>query len=75
VERGATAPLGGNLTHQVSPDSGTTAQSFDTAGNLLTRTDARNQTAQTQRIIGTDHDFLSFRPIQDPPRLSLSIPK
>jgi YD repeat-containing protein len=34
----------GNLTQQASPDTGTTANTPDAAGNLLTQTDAKNQT-------------------------------
>ena len=34
----------GNLTHQASPDTGTTTNTYDPAGNLLTQTDAKGQT-------------------------------
>ena len=34
----------GNLTQQVSPDTGTTTNTYDAAGNLLTQTDAKGQT-------------------------------
>jgi RHS repeat-associated protein len=47
----------GNASQQVSPDSGVTTQSFDAAGNPLTRSDARQQSAQTR------YDALD-RPIQ-----------
>jgi YD repeat-containing protein len=33
----------GNLTHQASPDTGTTVNTYDLAGNLLTQTDAKSQ--------------------------------
>jgi RHS repeat-associated protein len=33
----------GNLTSQVSPDTGTTTKTFDAAGNALTQTDAKGQ--------------------------------
>ena len=33
----------GNLTHQVSPDTGTTTSTYDLAGNLLTQSDAKSQ--------------------------------
>jgi YD repeat-containing protein len=34
----------GDLTQQVSPDTSTTVQTYDSGGNLKTKTDARNKT-------------------------------